>query len=94
MNDKLKKLVTEKQCEYPRKRVLPFEEEVERYCLLTGNECIPPKTDKEVKECMKNIIMEHICDDYCRFPRELGSDELWMKCEDCPLNIFWENRGE
>lgn len=30
-------------------------------------------------------IKEQICDDYCKWPHELGQRELDAVCEECPL---------
>ena len=39
--------------------------------------------DKTVTE-----MMEHICDELCRFPRELDEEELDKKCDECRMDEF------
>ena len=51
--------------------------------------------DQQTVTKILNKIVEHMCDEYCRFPREPipeGKDEGWLTegpdspCNKCPLN--------
>ena len=40
---------------------------------------------KTISQILDDVIQE-ICDNYCRYPREVEGDAIFDICENCPFN--------
>ena len=49
---------------------------------------------REQKQKLIEDVVEHICDEKCKYVSELSNDELDEMCDDCPLNDLWDLQRE
>ena len=47
-----------------------------------------PKTEETWMDGITTEMMEHICDNLCKYPDQLNGEQLEDKCEECKMGRF------
>lgn len=47
-----------------------------------------PKTEETWMDGITTEMMEHICDDLCKYPDQLNGEKLEDKCAECKMGRF------